>query len=282
MSTETRRMGLKAANHFIVRNLSAFLVATRFHRAHMNPAPFDIPPAQVIDPLRMESATFLHLLGTLDRLTFGPTGMPMPKWVFFDGAELPGGIFGFGRPAQALLPSTRERFGVPPGYAGLVPFSMFIAIPMLEPGTWMGHNLASIHRTLPDEHLAGLGSVTKALGLKAFGARVLYGATQWNSPALHIHTKFGPLDLVTAYTPAHSKPETLTYRVAIHDECLRAACGDPTVALARPPATRLIDADDHPTLHALQRELLDGARYQIASAPKREADRVLVPLARVG
>jgi hypothetical protein len=282
MITEARPMPLKTANDMIVRELSAFLVATPFHRAHMNPAPFDIPLAHVIDPLRMESAAFLHLLSTLDRLTFGPTGMPMPKWVFFDGAELPGGIFGFGRPARDVLPSTRERFGVPPDYDGLVPFSMFIAIPMLEPGTWMGHNLASIHRTLPGQELAGLGSITKALGLKTFGARVLYGATQWSSPALHIHTKFGPLDLVTAYTPAHSKPETLTYRVAITDECLRAACGDPAFALARPAATRVIDAEDHGTMRELQRELLDGARYQIVSAPRREAERVFVPLARVG
>jgi hypothetical protein len=272
---------LRTANDAIVRGLSAFLVTTRFHREHMSSAPFGVPLAQVVDPLRMESATFLHLLGTLDRLAFGPTGMPMPRWVFFDGAELPGGIFGFGRPASELAPSTRELFAVPSDYRGLVPFSMFIAIPMLDPGSWMGHNLASMHRALPGERLAGLASITKALGLKTFGARVLYGATQWKSPALHVHTKFGPLDLVTAYTPAHSKPETLTYRVDITDERLRAACGEPGLELARPATTRIVDADDHDTLRELQRELRSGARYRITSAPRRELERVLVPLARV-
>ena len=33
-------------------------------------------------------------------------------------------------------------------YDGLIPYSMFIAIPMLQPGGWMGHNLASANRSL--------------------------------------------------------------------------------------------------------------------------------------
>ena len=33
----------------------------------------------------------------LDRLTFGTEGMPMPRWLFVDGAGLPGGIAGLGR-----------------------------------------------------------------------------------------------------------------------------------------------------------------------------------------
>ena len=36
------------------------------------------------------------LLEQLDALTFGPEGMPMPLWVFYNASELPGGIVGFG------------------------------------------------------------------------------------------------------------------------------------------------------------------------------------------
>jgi hypothetical protein len=269
-------------NDRIVRELRPFLVATRFNRELMDLAPFglSVPSRHLFDPLRMASAPFLQLLQRLDALTFGPEGMPMPRWVFFDGAELPGGIFGFGKRPDELSAAARAGMGIPAGYRGLVPYSMFIAIPMLEPGAWMGHNLASLNETFPEEGLSGLASITKAIALKAFRAETFFGVTQWRSMALHIHTKFGPLDLVTAYTPAHSEPRSLTYRFDVTDERLRAACGDPSISLIRPAATEELDADDEEGMRRIHAEVRAGVRWQVVRAPSREDDRVQVPLAR--
>jgi hypothetical protein len=274
---------MRFGNERILRELQPFLVVTPFNRPYMDLAPFgmSLSGEGIIDPLRTSSAPFLQLLERLDAITFGPEGMPMPRWVFFDGAEVPGGIFGMGRPAASLSVRAREVLGVPDGYEGIVPYSMFIAIPMVPEGSWMGHNLASLNRTLPEEGLKGLASATKAVGLKVFRARRFYGVTQWRSLALHIHTKFGPLDLLTAYTPAHSEPRTLTYHFEVTDDRLRAACGDPGVALRRPDPSRWIDADDESAMHRLHDEVRRGARWQIVGPPVREGERIRVPVAPV-
>ncbi len=39
--------------------------------------------------------------------------------------------------------------------------------------------------------------------------------TQWLSPALKLHTHYGPFEILTAYTPLHSYPQTLTYRLDV-------------------------------------------------------------------
>lgn len=273
-------MPLRIGNQRILDELHPFLVATRLSLAHFDLAPFGIriPRRQVIDPLRMRSAEFLHQLQRLDTLTFGPEGMPMPRWVFFDGAELPGAIFGFGRRPETLSRRARALLQLPRGYRRLVPYSMFIALPMLDRQSWMGHNLASLNPIFTEEKLSGLASVTKSIGLKAFRAAFCYGVTQWRSLALHIHTKFGPLDLLTAFTPAHSDPRSLTYRFEVTDECLRAACGDPAVSLDRPAVTRWVDADDERALRRMHRDISQGRRLRISAAPQRSGEDVRVPV----
>jgi hypothetical protein len=276
-------LSFRTSNDRIFSELEPFLVATPFHRALMDLQPFGlvIPPENLLDPLLMRSADFLHLLQKLDSLTFGPEGMPMPRWVFFNGAELPGGIFGFGRPVEAMRPRARQVMGIPRGYRGLVPYSMFIAIPMFVPGGWMGHNLASLNPVFPEEGLSGLASITKAVALKVYRAGKFFGVTQWRSRALHIHVKFGPLGLLTAFTPAHSEPRSLTYFMEVTDERLRCACGDPTVTLRRPRPTRMIDADDDAAMRRLHEEIRRGARFQITDVPVHDGDRVRVPVGRL-
>ncbi len=203
----------------------------------------------------------------------------MPRWVFYNGSELPGGIVGFGRRVAQLTPTQRAAMHVPPGYDGLVPLSMFIAIPMLPTGNWMGHNLASLNGVFPKAGLSSLASITKAFGLRVFRTRNCYGATQWRSVALWIHTKFGPLNLVTAYTPAHSDPMTLTYRVEITLDGLRAACGDPTMKLTRPPIDFWIDAGDVDHACRIQDEIEAGSHFCIVDQPQRDGDQVRLPIA---
>ncbi len=275
-------------NDALFEVMQPFLVAPPWNTPRFDLAPMGlpIPEAHVINPLCADSETFLLALQTLDRLTFGPEGMPMPRWVFFDCAEIPGGIFGFGRPATSLPPDVRAALDLPTDYTGLVPFSMYVAIPVRPPaegqpgGAWFGHNLASLNPVFPALRMKGLASVTKALALKCFRAAEQIGATQWDSEALFIHTRFGPLELVTAWTPAHSEPSTLTYRFEVTDVKIRHAMGDPNAPLATPTADLEIAADDHAAMQALQANIERGGRYVVAGPPRRHEGVWRIPVAR--
>ncbi|MDF1563882.1 MAG: hypothetical protein P1V51_12610 [Deltaproteobacteria bacterium] len=274
-------MTLATRNPGLVERLEPFLVCYRGHRGHFDLSPLGvtIPEANLVDPMRMESERFLLLLQTLDKLTFGPEGMPMPRWVFYDAAEIPGAIFGFGARPSALPERVREQLGVRDDETGLVPFSMYIAIPVSPPEVWFGHNLASLNPTFPDLGLKGLASITKALGLQVFRCRTQIGATQWDSDALHIHTRFGPLELVTAYTPAHSEAETLTYRFDITEQKIRCALGDPEASLDVPEPTLEITAGDVAAMQALQQRIEDGERFCLTGPPRRSGGERRVPVA---
>jgi hypothetical protein len=281
------RLAFGVRNPSLLEELVPFLVATPQNLRAIDRAPFGVhvADADVIDPTRMASAGFLDLLHRLDGLTFGPEGMPMPRWVFYDCSELPGAIFGLARPASTLWPAARALFDVPEGYDGLVPLSMYIAIPMARRGVWFGHNLASAGPRLrevglTDVDLAGLGGLTKGLALKAFGVRHFWGATQWASDALFIHVKFGPLRLATAWTPAHSDPATLTYGFDVTDDALRASMGDRSVRLPRPEPELWIAAGDEDAMIALQDRIEAGERFVVPGPPSREGGQPLVPIAR--
>ncbi len=265
-------------NDAILERYDAFVVSTADHAQYLDRSPFGIPTRWVIDPTRMASGTFLDFLQRLDGLTFGPEGMPMDKWVFYDCAELPGFIYGFATEASDLSAHEREVFEVPDDYEGPIPLSMYIAIPMHEEGAWFGHNLASLNHTFPARRLSGLGTMTKSIALKAFQVKTFFGATQWTSKALYIHTKYGPLDLHTTWTPAHSLPATLTYGFQVTDACLRAAAGDPDVEIARPEADLYLDAEDEDTMKALQVRIEAGERFVLCDAPSVEAGRVVHPI----
>jgi hypothetical protein len=276
-------MTLMLENPRLLERLRPYVVATEDHQARFDLAPFGLPirPDARFDPLREASTTFLEMLRKLDTATFGPEGMPMPRWVFFDGAELPGGIAGFGEDAAQVPAETRALLGVPDGYRGLVPYAMFIAIPTHEAGIWMAHNLASIARMVPGVDFAGLGGLTKATGLVVYRARRQIGATQWNSHALMVHTRLGALELLSAWTPAHSEPWTLTYGVDLPDSALKRLAHEQDAVVSYPEPELFIDSDDHASLQALQSRIEAGERFAIAGRPKVLGhERLRVPVAR--
>ena len=266
--------------HRLVQELEPFLVVAPFNRPGCDLMPFGLKIADenIIDPTRLGSQGFCDLLQSLDGRTFGPEGMPMDKWVFYDICYMPGAVFGFGRHSSQLSSHAKEVFAVDPDYVGLVPYAMYIAIPMAETGAWMGHNLASIAPLLPEEKLKGLGTLTKAVGLKCFQTQDFYGATQWSSKALYIHVKFGPLDLLTAYTPAHSEAKTLTYAFKSNDHALLAAAGNPDHSFNRPEPELWIEAGDSAAMIALQDRIESGEKFVIPSAPRRKDGRIDVPV----
>lgn len=269
---------IRTHNDGILERYGTFVVATPRNFPLVHTEPFGLTLRWHIDPMRTSSATFVDLLQRLDALTFGPEGMPMDKWVFYNCAELPGFLYGFAAAAEELTRHEREVYGVPSSYDGPVPLSMYIAMPMYERGSWFGHNLASLNRTFPERDLHHLGTMTKAIALEAFRVERFVGATQWSSKALYIHTKFGPLDIQTAYTPAHSIPETLTYAFDVTDTCLRAALGDPEATVDRPAANLFVDSRDVDTMRSMQAAIEGGARYVLAGPPAQRGDHMEHPV----
>lgn len=162
------------------------------------------------DPLKVKDAFFINSIQKLDSLSFGGQSMGMEKWVLFDCAMVPGFVFGYAIEVDKLSESDQGIIGKKHSLNEFFPLSMYIAIPTIS-GDWFGHNLSSLNSLLSEE-LSGLGLFTKAMAMSCFNIKKLLGATQWDSNALSLHLKFGPLKLLSAFTPNHSKEESLCYQ----------------------------------------------------------------------
>lgn len=277
-------IAIQPRNERLLRDLVPYVVATPDHLPHLDMEPFGltISDRARIDPLRTTSETFLTLLSRLDAITFGPEGMPMARWLFVDGSELPGGIVGLAREATSMDAEARALLRVPDGYDGLVPLAQYIAVPTLERGAWVGHNLASAAEQLPGRGLEGLGRLTKAIGLAVYRATAQIGATQWASRALHVHARMGPLALISAWTPSHADPATLTYRATLDLPTLRHLADDPRGRIDHLEPTAWIDSEDTEAMKSLQRRIESGERFSIVGAPVTTAPhQQRVPIAAI-
>jgi hypothetical protein len=165
------------------------------------------------NPLRMDEVDFADQILRLETAAFSASNMPMPRWVFYDCAVMPGFVAGF---AIRRNKATKEMLDIlkPANDTEWLPISLFIMIPTMAPKEWVAHNLCSINSMIPKEQsIYGLGFLTKAFGLWYANVDVLCGITQWASPAVRLHTHYGDFEVLTAYTPVHSYAKTLTYRM---------------------------------------------------------------------
>ncbi|MFO0829451.1 MAG: hypothetical protein U0572_15040 [Phycisphaerales bacterium] len=267
----------------LLRRLQPFVVAARWRFEHIDLAPFGVavPAANRFDVLASRSARFLDRLVALDRRTFGPEGMPMPEWLFVDGSALPGVIAGLGLPAREIPEDALARLGGADAADDFMALSMYIAVPARPPQAWYGHNLASLNALVPELNLRGLGALTKALGLRVMRCVEQLGATQWASKALHVHTRFGAMELLSAWTPAHSDPATLTYRIALGPRSLDDVLDGLRPRIALQP-TLHVDPRDVRALRTIESRLEHGERWAIVAPPERQPDGgVRVPVARL-
>jgi hypothetical protein len=139
--------------------------------------------------------------------------MPMPRWVFYDCAIVPGFVAGYAL-HRSCASTEMLRILEPKPDTEWLPISLFIIIPTMATKEWVAHNLCSINSLVPqDQSIYGLGFLTKAFGLWYANVEVLCGITQWQSPATRLHTHYGDFEVLTAYTPVHSYARTLTYRM---------------------------------------------------------------------
>jgi hypothetical protein len=259
---------LAARYRRILETTESFLVTWPGNHAALDLAPMgiEVPAARRYTATALGSREVVDGLHHLDALTFGDQDMRMPRWVLFDCGAFPGVVYGFGRRAASLPEAVRAHYGVLDDGAAFVPLSMWVAIRCAEDGAWFGHNLSSANLLLTgDDRLPGLGTLTKALGIVLARARVQYGATQWTSPSIGLHLQLGDLALLSAFTPAHTHPETLAYRLDVAPARLR-ACLREGFAGSPPPPDRTLDAGDTRSILALHDEIEAGARFRLVRA----------------
>lgn len=268
----------------ILDGCEPYVIARRSVMADLDLAPLGVtlPAANVLDPQRVAHGPFLKLAETLDELTYGPIALRMPSWVFYDCALMTGAVFGFARRADALAPWVKKTLRVPDGYDGLVPVSMFIPIPMAHRRAHLAFTLCSINQVAPGAAPEGLWRLTLAAGTAALRTTALVVTAQWRSAQLGLFTSLGPLELLTAWTPAHDIAATATLRAHVDDDArgrlLRGA------QLPSPPASRYLDADDEDAMKALQAEIEAGLALWVAGPPEIRGAETRVPLVehRVG
>ncbi len=179
-------------------------------------------PHQVLykNPLEMDEVKFADRILGLETKAFGPSGMAMPRWVFYDCAIVPGFVAGFAQRTNSLSPAVRLALGVDDENVNdddWTPLSLFIIIPTMSlGGEWVAHNLCSVNSLLAkEEQFYGIGFLSKAFGLWYANVRTCCGMTQWTSPAVRLHAHYGDFEVLTAFTPVHSYSRTLTYRVNV-------------------------------------------------------------------
>jgi hypothetical protein len=274
----------------ILDQCEPFLIANAGIAGDLNLSPggITIPPANIFNPQHRRHAEFLAMLQLVDSLTFGPFGMDMPGWVFYDCAVMPGAVFGLAIRASRLEEWAREAMKVPDSYDGLVPISQFIAIPVLSgfkgksdtqpPGTWLLYTLESLNQVSPGIAPHGTLKLTFALGLQVFPIEELYGISQWRSPKLDTYVDLSPLQLLSAWTPAHSLPRTLSFRMPATTMRTETLLLSTRVHPDAPPPNRFLDADDAGQLKALQRDLEEGQEVWLVGRAIEHGTHVLLPL----
>ena len=173
------------------------------------------------NPLEMDQVKFADRILNLETKAFGPSGMEMPRWVFYDCAIVPGFVAGFAARTESLSAASRAALGVDSPTASAeeewTPLSLFIIIPtMSDKGEWVAHNLCSVNSILPKElQYYGIGFLSKGFGLWYANVQKVCGMTQWTSPSVRLHAHYGDFEVLTAFTPVHSYSHTLTYRVEV-------------------------------------------------------------------
>ncbi|MAE72470.1 MAG: hypothetical protein CL675_00145 [Bdellovibrionaceae bacterium] len=172
-----------------------------------------------MDALVINDVYFSDALMNMEARAFAEADMAMPRWVFYDCAIMPGFVSGFAMRTEAVPQSIAKILGPENMKGEWTPISMFIVIPTMREGEWVAHNLSSINSLVgPNERYYGLGFLSKAFGLAYANIEVCCGITQWQSPAMRLHSYYGFFEILTAYTPAHQYSRTLTYRLNVNPE----------------------------------------------------------------
>lgn len=253
----------------LLSNLEIYIFSFKDNFEYFNNEPlgFEIKNENKFDCTSLESKTFYSLLRQMDAITFGGQGMAMEGWMYFDCSAMPGSIVGFGIDQEHLPVELLDKLNIPKLYKGIIPISMFIAIPMLG-NNWFGHNLSSLKSILGDKY-SGLGLLTKAVGIEVMKITSMYGATQWGSAAIHIHTQLADLQLITSKTPVHTHEHSFCYKSLYTTESIvEALSGRPKEAM-KSSKFKIKDSDRKKQFY-IQQQIESGVEYTITGRPIHE------------
>jgi hypothetical protein len=233
------------------------------------------------NPLDLSELEFAEQIYYIEEKAFGAANMAMPRWVFYDCAVIPGFVAGFAMKTSKLPEPIRQVMRTRAD-CEWTPLSLFIIIPTMAKGQWVAHNLCAINSMLPEnERLYGLGFLSKAFGLWYANVESCCGMTQWGNPALKLHTHFGHMEIVTAYTPVHSHARTITYRVQVDTNCWEQFfTREPDFEFLEKyqPAGFEIDPKSEPSMIDLHNKILSGSGPYYLSAAEIAAKKLTEPL----
>jgi hypothetical protein len=215
-----------------------------------------------IDPLDIGNIDFAEQIYYIEQNAFGPSNMAMPRWVFYDCAVIPGFVAGFAMRTSALPAAIRKALPTINPKSEWTPLSLFIIIPTMAKGQWVAHNLCAVNSMLGEkDRFYGLGFLSKAFGLWYANVGSCIGMTQWGSPALKLHTNYGHMEIMTAYTPVHSHAKTITYRLDVDTECWEEFyTREPDLRFLEKygPASMTIDPQDEQSMISLHKKIQQG------------------------
>ena len=262
---------LKLLEHL---EIYVFSFGENFKFFNNTPLNLKVDEHNYFDCTKTSSKSFYHLLKQMDAITFGDQGMAMEGWMYFDCSAMPGSIVGLGIKQDKLPKILRDKIQIPKDYDGIIPVSMFIAIPMIG-DNWFGHNLSSLKSVLGSSY-AGLGLLTKVIGVEVMKIKSMFGATQWGSPAIHIHTQLDDMELVTSNTPVHTHENSLCYKsVYSTEKMIRALSGHKRISKV---AEIQLDSDDLTFQIALQKRIEKGEKFHINGRPIQENLKITYPI----
>lgn len=233
------------------------------------------------NPLNLNDLEFAEQIYFIEERAFGPANLAMPRWVFYDCAVVPGFVAGFAHRTATLPPSLKKILRQSPNL-DWTPLSLFIIIPTMARGEWVAHNLCSVNSLLsPADQFYGLGFLSKAFGLWYANVETCVGMTQWASPARKLHSHYGPMEILTSYTPVHSHAETLTYRVKVNTNSWTLFfTREPDLEFLEiyRPSGLMVDPKDSNSLLLLQKRLESGEGPYFLSAAQIASQSLTDPL----
>lgn len=254
-----------------------FSFKKNFQYFDLNPLDTKIESQHQYDCSQTKSEDFFNLILKVDQLAFGEQDMGMDRWVLYDCSAMPGAIFGFGINPSEVPENLKQKMQIPEDYTGLIPISMYITIPTVEPGHWFGHNLSSLNNDLGGVY-PGLGLLTKALGLVSLKITKQYGATQWNNPAINIHSQLSPLNLISSYTPIHTHKFTFSYYAEYSIQSIINALSGKKREIEDKLIKFELDGSDHTKIIELQKKIEFGENFTIAARPINKNNKIYYPI----
>lgn len=212
-----------------------------------------------------ETADFARLLNQSNNIAFGGSrSMGMPLWVMLDCGILPSAIIGFMIDADDAPDDLWDLLELDDDFEGWIPVSEYCAALTVEPGCVSGF---SLHSHLPNQ---GIATRTKALAMAVLDAKAQIGVTQFSNPAIRVHARFGPMEVLIHRPAIHTHTEdTFVYRLQLPELQMLESMAREVVEFGdrrRPEGvTWSFDPSDERAHVRLRSHLAEGGRAWIVS-----------------